>query len=451
MPIQFDPFVASQGLAAGLAGKLPEFQQTQNQKRQLDIEQQKQDAEMKIKIQESQFKDAYVAQQLLKDKNYDGIIQVGLTRIAMEKGLGVDPSNTQTIVNLAIGAKNGNSQSASLLGSTLNSYVNLGSVTGVLNLPKNEGVTTRNPKDDVIDAAGNVLQKGIPGAEPAPTQSEFEKTRQTAENLKRYLLTNPNDAAAKNQLDLVNARLQTFLSTGSEAANKAQADTTRFTDGSMLIVSTDGTRTYLGPDGEEIKGAANIAAFNERTQNLARTDAGIEAANIVAMKNATNKAEKGFEQANSIRSNIYYLDQAIAAVNEGANTGSIVKRFPTLTDAGQKLDQVQRNLGLNIVQATTFGALSKGELDLALATALPTGLSEQALIDWIETKKAADQKVADIIEEASTYMGTPGNTITGYYKQKREQYNQDVAAVKYARENPNNPMSADILAANPNL
>jgi hypothetical protein len=48
-------------------------------------------------------------------------------------------------------------------------------------------------------------------------------------------------------------------------------------------------------------------------------------------------------------------------------------------------------------------------------------------------------------------MGTPGNTITGYYKQKREQYNQDVAAVKHAREHPNDPNSPDILAANPNL
>ena len=163
MPIQFDPFVASQGLAAGLAGKLPEFQQTQNQKRQLDLEQQKQDDEMKIKIQESKFKDAYVAQQLYKDKNYDGIIQVGITRIAMEKGLGVDPSDTQTMVKLATAAKNGNPEAASLLGSNLNSYVNLGSVTGVLKIPEKDGVEAVNPEFKIINSVtGETLQEATP-------------------------------------------------------------------------------------------------------------------------------------------------------------------------------------------------------------------------------------------------------------------------------------------------
>ena len=73
MPIQFDPFVASQGLAAGLAGKLPEFQQTQNQKAQLDLEKKKQDDEMQVKIQESQFKDAYAANSYCLAKTMTGL------------------------------------------------------------------------------------------------------------------------------------------------------------------------------------------------------------------------------------------------------------------------------------------------------------------------------------------------------------------------------------------
>jgi hypothetical protein len=434
MPIQFDPFVASQGLAAGLAGKLPEFQQTQNQKAQLDLEKQKQDDEMKIKIQESKFKDAYVAQQLLKDKNYDGIIQVGITRIAMEKGLGVDPSDTQTMVNLAIGAKNGNLQATTLLGSNLKAYVNLGSVTGVLNLPESEGVTSVNPEYDVIDAAGNVIRAGTP--------------RPKEPNLQKNALGQLVDV----ETGVVRPGFEATTPSGSEAANKAQADTTRFSDGSMLIVSTDGTRTYLGPDGEEIKGAANIAAFNERTAELAKTDAGIIAANTLAMKNAVTKAEKGYAEVAIIRGNALTYQQAIdAVINDGANTGAIVSRFPSLTDGGKKLEQAQNVLSLDIVQSTTFGALSKGELDLAKATAIPSGLTEEALVEWIKSKMAADEKVANIIEEASDYMGITGNTISGYYREKRKQYNEDVAAVKYARENPDDPNSPAILAANPNL
>jgi hypothetical protein len=220
----------------------------------------------------------------------------------------------------------------------------------------------------------------------------------------------------------------------------------------MLIVSTDGTRTYLGPDGEEIKGAANIAAFNERTAELAKTDAGIIAANTLAMKNAVTKAEKGYAEVAIIRGNALTYQQAIdAVINDGANTGAIVSRFPSLTDGGKKLEQAQNVLSLDIVQSTTFGALSKGELDLAKATAIPSGLTEEALVEWIKSKMAADEKVANIIEEASDYMGITGNTISGYYREKRKQYNEDVAAVKYARENPDDPNSPAILAANPNL
>jgi hypothetical protein len=352
----------------------------------------------------------------------------------MEKGLGVDPSDTQTMVNLAIGAKNGNLQATTLLGSNLKAYVNLGSVTGVLNLPESEGVTSVNPEYDVIDAAGNVIRAGTP--------------RPKEPNLQKNALGQLVDV----ETGVVRPGFEATTPSGSEAANKAQADTTRFSDGSMLIVSTDGTRTYLGPDGEEIKGAANIAAFNERTAELAKTDAGIIAANTLAMKNAVTKAEKGYAEVAIIRGNALTYQQAIdAVINDGANTGAIVSRFPSLTDGGKKLEQAQNVLSLDIVQSTTFGALSKGELDLAKATAIPSGLTEEALVEWIKSKMAADEKVANIIEEASDYMGITGNTISGYYREKRKQYNEDVAAVKYARENPDDPNSPAILAANPNL
>jgi hypothetical protein len=433
MAIQFDPLVASQGLAAGLAGNLPQFQQTQNQKAQLDLEKKKQDDEMQIKIQESQFKDAYAAQQLLSSEDYDGIVKLGITRLSMLQGLNANPAETQRVLQIAIAARNGNEEARKLLKGELDSAVKVGVATGVLKAPEKQGVTSVNPEYDVIDAAGNLVRAGT-------KKDEKRETKEDALGVLRYV----DDGS-------VVPGFEATAPSGSEAAIKAQADTITFPDGSMKIVSTDGSIKYYGSDGEQITGAANIAEFNKRTSELSKTEAGIVATNTLAMKNATTKSEQGREQANAIRGNSYYLDQAIAALNEGANTGSIVKRFPTLTDAGQKLDQVQRNLGLNIVQATTFGALSRGELDLALATALPTGLSEEALIEWIKTKKAADEKVASIIEEASDYMGIPGNTIAGYYREKREQYNQDVAAVKYARENPNDPNSADILAANPNL
>jgi hypothetical protein len=444
MPIQFDPFVASQGLAAGLAGKLPEFQQSQNQKRQLDLQ-------VEAQVQESQFKDAYVAQQLLANEDYDGIVKLGITRLTMLQGLNANPAETQRVLQIAIAARNGDPDARRLLKGELDSGVKVGIATGVLKAPEKEGVTSVDPGDDIINAAGEVVRKGTPKTEPEPPQSEFEKTRQTALELEQRVAANPNDISAKRQLDIVNARLETFQTSGSEAANKAQADTTRFSDGSMLIVSTDGTRTYLGPDGEEIKGAGPIAEFNRKAAELARTDAGIVAATTLAAKNAVEKSDESFAQAASIRGNAFYLNAALDAVGEGAASGPFQRLLPVLTDAGAKLAQAQKNLGLQIVQGTTFGALSRGELELALKTGLPDDLTEEGLTKFLQDKLIADEKVAILLEDAGDYLGIPGNTVRGYVKLRKEQYDADVAAVRYARANPNDPNSAAILAANPNL
>lgn len=163
MPIQFDPFVASQGLAAGLSGKLPEFLQTQNQKRQIDVEQQKQDAEMQSKVQESQFKDAYAAQQLLANGDYDGIVKLGITRLTMLQGLNADPAETQRVLKIAIAARNGNDDAKKLLKGSLDSAVKVGTATGVLKFAEKDGVEAVNPEFKIINSrTGETLQEGTP-------------------------------------------------------------------------------------------------------------------------------------------------------------------------------------------------------------------------------------------------------------------------------------------------
>ncbi len=56
----------------------------------------------------------------------------------------------------------------------------------------------------------------------------------------------------------------------------------------------------------------------------------------------------------------------------------------------------------------------KGELDLALSKAMPTGLDEPALRRWLVDKKASQEKLAAYVEDAAVFLGTPGNTIAGW-------------------------------------
>lgn len=108
---------------------------------------------------------------------------------------------------------------------------------------------------------------------------------------------------------------------------------------------------------------------------------------------------EGIDGLSKVRSNIRTLDLAVKAIDEGANTGAIARRFPDFFAGSVKLSQIQQQLGLDIVGMTTFGQLSKGELDLALNTALPTGLNQQELRQWVLDKKAAQEKVAKLFEQ----------------------------------------------------
>ena len=76
-------------------------------------------------------------------------------------------------------------------------------------------------------------------------------------------------------------------------------------------------------------------------------------------------------------------------------------------------------MGLNVVSNTTFGALSEGELALALSTALPINLDPIPLRKWIVEKKNAQIKLKDYLTNAAIFMGTPGNTRAGWMDSQR--------------------------------
>jgi hypothetical protein len=71
-------------------------------------------------------------------------------------------------------------------------------------------------------------------------------------------------------------------------------------------------------------------------------------------------------------------------------------------------------MGLDIVGAGSFGALSESELNFALDTALPTDLDGPQLRDWLVRKKTAQNKLRSELMEASIFLnqgGTVGDLI----------------------------------------
>ena len=135
--------------------------------------------------------------------------------------------------------------------------------------------------------------------------------------------------------------------------------------------------------------------------------------------NTGTRIDKAIQLHQNTKQNIRNLKTAAEAVEAGAETGAIAKLFPSLRSETIKLNNMQSQLGLDVVGAVTFGALSKGELDLAKAVALPTGLDEPELLQWIKDKISAQEKLADYFERQAIYLSKPGNTAASWMEDQR--------------------------------
>lgn len=219
---------------------------------------------------------------------------------------------------------------------------------------------------------------------------------------------------------------------GSTAGSKVQSSKV-LPDGTTVTIYNNGTREVLNPNGEVVTGknaaeairnaekfGATIAGERVTNQTLNRLVLESRFASQIAGGREAGEAGvklgvKAFEKVGAIRGNINNLKSAQKALLEGANTGFIASRLPDITAASIELSNVRNQLGLDIVGSVTFGALSEGELALALNTALPTNLDEEALKAHIISKIDAQTKLANYLEEQAKFLSKPGNTLDKWF------------------------------------
>jgi hypothetical protein len=189
-------------------------------------------------------------------------------------------------------------------------------------------------------------------------------------------------------------------------------------DGSVVLVTKTGQSKVIDPEGNELTGPARreaiVAAASFGVDEQGKRSGARRGAEI-----GQKKAEEAFEALGKTRTNIANIDQAIEALDKGANTGAIASRLPSVKAASVELQNVRNKLGLDVVGSVTFGALSEGELNLALDTALPTGLNEKELRKWLVNKKTAQSKLAGYLSDQARFLSRPGRTV-GDWLDKQE-------------------------------
>ena len=136
-------------------------------------------------------------------------------------------------------------------------------------------------------------------------------------------------------------------------------------------------------------------------------------------KRSSRVAEESSKALSQVKSTIANIDDAIQAIDDGAQTGVIDSMLPSVREASIRLDNIQNRLGLDVIGNTTFGALSGSELKFALQSALPDNLPPQELRKWLVDKKNAQEKLARYLEEATIFLGKPGNTVSDFMEMRR--------------------------------
>ena len=162
----------------------------------------------------------------------------------------------------------------------------------------------------------------------------------------------------------------------------------------------------------------------ETPQELADIDVQKESKKTL-VKQAATASKEAFDSLKGVRKTIANIDDAIKTLDKGAETGPIISKLPSFRQAAIELDNIKGRMGLDVVGATTFGALSESELAFALDVALPDSLEPAALKEWLTKKKDSQTKLSNELRKAASFLGTPGNTIADYLE-KQEKENPSV-------------------------
>ncbi len=289
--------------------------------------------------------------------------------------------------------------------------------------------------DVIVDGVPQVMTDAeIRAAKKAgKTVSPYEKPSATTSTFKerKFYKTGFDPAVVKNENDAADFEAQGWSSVppvdwtdskGATVEDAAEVQSSKILDSGVVVtVMKDGTSNVLDAAGNPLEGEARAEAIREaedRGSELQRDRAGGRRAATVAV----NTSLSAFDQVGKSRSNIANLEEAKRLVlEEGANTGVIASRFPNWKASTVALETVKNELGLDVVGSVTFGALSQGELSLALNTALPTDLSEDALVEWIDRKIVAQRKLQDYLYAQAIYLSDGDKTIGDWLRfQKAE-------------------------------
>ena len=242
------------------------------------------------------------------------------------------------------------------------------------------------------------------------------QTRAIIEKAKR------DPAAALEELNNMNSAFQQV----SDQISVSQREFEYLTEGLSQEEKDKARRIRLGLDSKATNRLSpEELAEIERLKVLSRE----------GTKSAVKAGGEAFGKLDAVGRAINNLDRAIAEIDKGAETGTLSRFLPTFRESTKRLEQIRRELGLDVVALGNFGALSESELNLALDTGIDLSQEPQALKKDLQARKAAQEKVRDALEQAAIFLSN-GGTISELVQQGRDKRMREQQAQTQAQTQP---------------
>lgn len=269
----------------------------------------------------------------------------------------------------------------------------------------------------------------------AARASGDEQGAVTAEVFAEMAETNPDAALTSLGVALSVLDSGTAERVFPSGDNRTVREVQEFQDGTAITYFSDGGREVRNAAGEVVEGQAAadlIAKANEFEVEFQGNRAGARTTSTNEAEIATGRQAEAaqslgrkqadfvtaaFDGADKAAGSIRNMETALNALAAGARVGAIDRYLPNITEASASLQNAMDRMGLDVIGSVTFGALSEGEMRLAMETAVPRNLDEEPLKRWLSERIRAQQKLRQALLEQAQFLSDPRNTLQDWAEQ----------------------------------
>jgi hypothetical protein len=234
------------------------------------------------------------------------------------------------------------------------------------------------------------------GEKEAQAKEAAARTAKTQEETKWI---GPKNLAEINKINAEAAKALKEETGGKVSVQKSEV----YKNGTAMMIGSDGQNYVQKPGKPLVLVASEEGAkyMEEAVKSGPIYAAGVAGATTAATEEEKNKSailKTAMTRAGDINESVAVIDDAIKFVKDKKPISGFVEKYlPNISDKAIGLQQIITSMGLEVIRLGKFGQLNKGELELALRTGLPPGLSPEGIVEHLERKKAAQLKLQKAI------------------------------------------------------